>query len=73
MPRGGQRRNAGRPPKSARTERVWVRIRPELLDEIERLAAAQGREPGQLLSLFVETGMMVWAEDAQGLMSKIFD
>lgn len=72
MARGGKRRNAGRPPKSARTQRVWVRIRPELLDAIEHLAAEQGREPGEMLALFIETGMVVWAEDREILFPTVF-
>lgn len=73
MPRGGARPNAGRPRKSARTQRVWVRIRPQLYREIEQLASAQGREVGQLLSIFVETGMMVWADDANQIQPLIVD
>ena len=52
---------------------MWVRIRPALLDEIERLAALQGREPGQLLSLFLETGMLIWADDGNAIMPHIVD
>lgn len=73
MPRGGARRNAGRPPKSARTKRVWVRVRPQVYKEIEILAAAQGREVGQLLSIFVETGMLVWADDVSHIPPLLVD
>lgn len=73
MARGGKRKNAGRPRTSARTTRVWVRVRPELLAEVKRLAALQGRDPGKLLSVFIETGMMVWSEETAGVIDLIVD
>lgn len=74
MARGGKRTGAGRPACSAaRRERVWARIRPELLDEIERIAAHQAKSPGALLARFIETGMMVWAEDRSQMISLLFE
>lgn len=74
MARGGRRTGAGRPanPK-ARRERVWARIRPELLDEIERIAELQGRSPAELLTRYIETGLMVWAEDPARMMPLIYE
>ena len=74
MARGGRRDGAGRPANpDKRRERVWARIRPELLDEIERIADSQGRSPAELLTRYIETGMMVWAEDRARIMPLIYE